>query len=163
MVEKGRNCSPGAIILFSTIFCYLILDFCVKTRTWFSLRDNLLFEIIEVEITRVDCIMSCYIYICRYMYIWLLFSEEYSEKIGCLLCESIRGNTWKIQEAILKSIHKYLTRYVVLDSLFIDHEYIVIYSRTSMARTPMSHLPWLFQTRSWIRWKISSSCRFRSI
>ena len=33
----------------------MILDFCVKTRTRFSLRDKRLFEIIEVEITRVDC------------------------------------------------------------------------------------------------------------
>ena len=44
-------------ILFSTIFCYLILDFCVKTRIRFSLRDKRLFEITKVEITRVDCIM----------------------------------------------------------------------------------------------------------
>ena len=43
-------------LLFSTIFCNVILDFCVKTRTRFSLRDKRLFEIIEVEITRVDCI-----------------------------------------------------------------------------------------------------------
>ena len=57
IVEKGRNCSPGAIqfLPFSTIFCNLILDFCVKTRTRFSLRDKQLFEITEVEITRVDC------------------------------------------------------------------------------------------------------------
>ena len=38
-------------------FSNLILDFCVKTRTRFSLRDKRLFEIIEVEITRVDCNM----------------------------------------------------------------------------------------------------------
>lgn len=37
--------------------------------------------------------------------------EEYCEKIGCLLCESIKGNTWKIQEAILKTIQKYLSRW----------------------------------------------------
>ena len=34
-----------------------MLDFCVKTRIRFSLRDKRLFEITEVEITRVDC--SC--------------------------------------------------------------------------------------------------------
>ena len=66
-MEKGRNCSPGAMSplfpprsnfsSFSTIFYTLILDFCVKTRTRFSLRDKQLFEIIEVEITRVDCKM----------------------------------------------------------------------------------------------------------
>ena len=36
---------------FSTIFCYLLLDFHVKTGTRFSLRDKRLFEISEVEIT----------------------------------------------------------------------------------------------------------------
>ena len=47
IVEKG---------IISTIFCNLILDFCVKTRTRFSLRDKRLFEITEVEITRVDLV-----------------------------------------------------------------------------------------------------------
>ena len=51
-MEK-RNCS---LILFSTIFCYLFLDFHVKTGTRISLRYKRLFEISEVEITRVDCI-----------------------------------------------------------------------------------------------------------
>ena len=32
-----------------------MLDFYVKTRISFSLRDKRLFEIIEVEITRIDC------------------------------------------------------------------------------------------------------------
>ena len=32
-----------------------MLDFYVKTRIRFSLRDKRLFEITEVEITRVDC------------------------------------------------------------------------------------------------------------
>ena len=41
----------------STIFYYLMLDFYVKTGIRFSLRDKRLFEITEVEITRVDC--SC--------------------------------------------------------------------------------------------------------
>ena len=35
-----------------------ILDFCVKTWTRFSYRDKRLFEVIEVEIMRVDCIYS---------------------------------------------------------------------------------------------------------
>ena len=43
-------------LLFSTIFCYLLLDFHVQAETRFSLRDKQLFEIIEVEITRVNCI-----------------------------------------------------------------------------------------------------------
>ena len=33
-----------------------MLDFYVKTRVRFSLRDKRVFEITEVEITRVDCI-----------------------------------------------------------------------------------------------------------
>ena len=33
-------------------------------------------------------------------------------------------------------------------------------SRTSVARTLMARLPWLFQTRSWVPWKKSHSCRF---
>ena len=52
---KGRNCSQEQFLLFSTIFYNLILDFCVITRNRFSLRDKQLFEITEVEITRVDC------------------------------------------------------------------------------------------------------------
>ena len=39
----------------STIFFYLMIDFYVKTGIRFSLRDKRLFEISEVEITRVDC------------------------------------------------------------------------------------------------------------
>ena len=42
----------------STIFYYLILDFYIKTGIRFSLRDKRLFEITEVEITRVDCILK---------------------------------------------------------------------------------------------------------
>ena len=52
-MEKGEKLLP-----ISTIFCNLIFDFCVKTRTRFSLRDKRLFEITEVEITRVDCILT---------------------------------------------------------------------------------------------------------
>ena len=61
-MEKRRNCSPQEqFLLFSTIFYNLILDFCVITRTRFFLRDKRLFEITEVEITRVDCIFLPYV------------------------------------------------------------------------------------------------------
>ena len=40
------------------MFCYLLLDSHVKTATRFSPRVKRLFEIIEVEITRVDCIIK---------------------------------------------------------------------------------------------------------
>ena len=44
----------------STIFYYLMLNFYVKTGIRFSFRDKRLFEITEVEITRVDCITIKY-------------------------------------------------------------------------------------------------------
>ena len=56
IVEKGEIAPQEQFLLFSTIFCNLILDFCVKTRTRFFLPDKQLFEVTEVEITRVDCI-----------------------------------------------------------------------------------------------------------
>lgn len=36
--------------------------------------------------------------------------DEYMERYGCMMCKSLQSNTWRIQEAILKSMHKYLTR-----------------------------------------------------
>ena len=42
-------------LLFTTIFCYLLLDFRVKSGTRFSHRDQQLVEIREVKITIVDC------------------------------------------------------------------------------------------------------------
>ena len=54
---KRREIAPQEqFLLLSTIFSYLMLDFYVKTRIRFSLRNERLFEITEVEITRVDCI-----------------------------------------------------------------------------------------------------------
>ena len=55
-MEKGKNCSQEQFFPLSTIFYYLMLHFYVKTGIRFSLRDKQLFEITEVEITRVDCI-----------------------------------------------------------------------------------------------------------
>ena len=53
---KGGEIAPGEqFLLLSIIISYLVLDFYGKTRVRFSLRDKLLFEITEVEITRVDC------------------------------------------------------------------------------------------------------------
>ena len=56
---KREKIAPEEQFLpLSTIFYYLMLDFCVKTGIRFSLRDKRLFEITEVEITRVDCIFD---------------------------------------------------------------------------------------------------------
>ena len=54
--KRGEIAPEEQFLLLCTIFCYLMLDFYVKTRIRFSLRDKRLFEITEVEITKVDCI-----------------------------------------------------------------------------------------------------------
>ena len=54
-MERGEIAPVEQFLLLSTIFCYLVLDFFVKTRIRFSLRDKQVFEITEVEIIRVDC------------------------------------------------------------------------------------------------------------
>ena len=56
--KRGKIAPEEQFLLLSTIFCYLILDFYVKTRIRFSLRDMRLFEITEVEIKRVDCMLN---------------------------------------------------------------------------------------------------------
>ena len=55
----GEIAPEEQFLPLSTIFYYLMLDFYVKTGIRFSLRDKRLFEITEVEITRVDCIPVC--------------------------------------------------------------------------------------------------------
>ena len=58
--KKGEIAPEEQFPLLSTIFCYLMLDFNGKTRIRFSLRDKRLFDIIEVEITKIDCVFfSC--------------------------------------------------------------------------------------------------------
>ena len=54
--KRGEIAPKEQFLLFSIIFCCLLVDLCVKTGTRFSLRDKRLFEISEFEITRVDCI-----------------------------------------------------------------------------------------------------------
>ena len=57
--KRGEIAPEEQFLLFSTIFCYLLLDLQnvnIKTGTSFSVRDKRLFEINEVEITRVHCI-----------------------------------------------------------------------------------------------------------
>ena len=56
LCKRGEIAPEEQFLLLSTIFCYLMLDFYVKTWIKFSLRDKRLFEITQVEITRVDCI-----------------------------------------------------------------------------------------------------------
>ena len=53
--KRGKIAPEEQFLPLSTIFYYLLLDFYVKTGIRFSHRDKRLFEITEVEITRVDC------------------------------------------------------------------------------------------------------------
>ena len=55
--KRGEIAPKEQFLLFSTIFCYLLLDFHIKAGTRFSIRDKRLFEISKVEIMRVDCII----------------------------------------------------------------------------------------------------------
>ena len=59
LLKRGEIAPVEQFLLLSTIFCYLMLDFYVKTGIRFSLRDKRFFEITEVEITRVDC--NCFL------------------------------------------------------------------------------------------------------
>ena len=56
--KRGEIALEEQFFLLSTISCYLMLDFCVKTRIRFYLRDKRLFEITEVEIMKIDCIYT---------------------------------------------------------------------------------------------------------
>ena len=60
--KRGEIAPEEQFLLLSTIFCYLMLDFYVKTGIKLSLRDKRLFEITEVEITRIDCIFNCFVF-----------------------------------------------------------------------------------------------------
>ena len=56
LLKRGEIALEEQFLLLSTIFCYLMLDFYVKTGIRLSVRDKRLFEITEVEIKRVNCI-----------------------------------------------------------------------------------------------------------
>ena len=58
LCKRGEIAPEEQFLLLSTIFCYLMLDLYVKREFRLSLRDKRLFEITEVEITRVDCIYT---------------------------------------------------------------------------------------------------------
>ena len=60
--KMGEIAPEEQFLPLSTIFYYLMLNFYVKTRIRYSLRDKRLFKITEVEITRVDCIKCFTVY-----------------------------------------------------------------------------------------------------
>ena len=71
--KREKIAPEEQFLLFSTIFYNLILDSCVITRTRFFLRDKRLFEITEVEITRVDCTSTEILHAHPQQIIFLLF------------------------------------------------------------------------------------------
>ena len=54
--KRGEIAPLEQFLLFSTIFCYTLLGFLVRTGARVSQLDKRLFEISEVEVLRVDCI-----------------------------------------------------------------------------------------------------------
>ena len=68
--KRGEIAPQEQFLPLSTIFYYLMLDFYVKTGIRFSAQDKRLFEITEVEITRVNCTLI----------------HNFREKIERLLC-----------------------------------------------------------------------------
>ena len=86
-------------LLFSKIFCCLLVDLCVKTGTRFSLRDKRIFEISEFEITRVDCVLGMYvmhvrieIYGVAFQKLWL-FVQIYTRAMSSKPAEEATPNT----------------------------------------------------------------------
>ena len=65
--KMGEIAPQEQFLPLSTIFCYLILDFYVKSGIRFFLRNKRLFEITEVDITRVDCIYILSFKLCEWL------------------------------------------------------------------------------------------------
>ena len=63
--KRGEIAPEEQFLLLSTIFCYLTLELMLD-RDRFSLRDKRLFEITEVEITRVDWSRNLCVYLSKY-------------------------------------------------------------------------------------------------
>ena len=76
--KRGEIAHLEQFLLLSTIFCYPLLDFHVKAGTRFSLRDKRLFQITEVELTRVNCISK--------WFFCLLSSKYFSECMFICMC-----------------------------------------------------------------------------
>ena len=91
--KRGEIAPKEQFVLFSTIFCCLLVDLCVKKGTRFSFRDKRLFEISEFEITRVDCtIVSCsidiFMFFCFFFGFFLSSGVEMEEEeviVGCII------------------------------------------------------------------------------
>ena len=77
------------------IFSYLMLDFYVKTSIRFSLRDKRLFEITEVEITRVDCNFVDHCILSYWKITENVFSRTWNAKDCAIFSSIFRYQVWK--------------------------------------------------------------------
>ena len=100
--NRGEISPEEQLLLLSTIFCYLMLDFYVKTGISFSLRNKRLFETTEVEITRVDC-----------TYFFFNFAD-----VSFLVCYLGHFNTFNITLANIGNLLKWLTKLSIHDITF---------------------------------------------
>ena len=99
LLKRGEIAPGEQFLLFSTIFCCLLVDLCVKTGIRFSLRDKRLFEISEFEITRVDCICFFQVLILKKCPVSDITLSLMAEN-----CRYIRGLTIESVEDVTKNI-----------------------------------------------------------
>ena len=89
--KRGKIAPKEQFLPLSTIFYYLMLDFYVKTGIRFSLRDKRLFEITEVEITRVDCgLIEKIAHQTRILIFWSNKSRKRYASTNLIFCENRR-------------------------------------------------------------------------
>ena len=82
--KRGKIAPEEQFLPLSAIFYYLMLDFYVKTGIRFSLRDKQLFDITEVEITRVDCSSVCILYLFSHK-TEFIHLQKHIQKSRCLI------------------------------------------------------------------------------
>ena len=81
--KRGEIAPEEQFLPFSTIFCYLMLDFFVKTRIRFSLRDKRLFEISEVEIRESTVFQLHWVLLGSYLHVFMI---GYVITVFCIFC-----------------------------------------------------------------------------
>ena len=87
-----------------------MLDFYVKTKIKFSLRDKRLFEITDVEITRVDCI---WVHLCFFFFFAILTAFVTSSLLLWRMKlfqkkSTLKGKNSVLSEQILRGANSFL-------------------------------------------------------
>ena len=86
-LKRGEIAPEEQFFRLSTIFCYLMLDFYVKRRIRFFLRDKRLFEITEVEITRVNCNLAQIVSAPKNIFILTIIILSHKLKLPPFICQ----------------------------------------------------------------------------